>query len=84
MVLWRENTVTADLSNRTRQSWSQSGPMPNKLWWKFGMMWPAVVGSCERRMSHAADEWWGAPPAVPTTTLTAFGFMLAHGAFGVR
>ena len=31
-----------------------------------------------------ADEQWGGPPAVPTTTWSAAGLILAHVAFGVR
>ena len=35
---------------------SQSGPIPNRLWWKLGMMCAAVVGSWERRTSQAEDD----------------------------
>ena len=35
-------------------------------------------------MSQEAEEIWGGPPAVPTTTWIAAGLMLAHGALGVR
>ena len=71
-------------SNRMRQSWSHRGPIPIRLWWKLGMICQTLVCRLERRMSQAAEEKWGAPLAVPTTTLSALGFTLAQGAFGVR
>ena len=84
MVLVSEKNVTAMFSKRTRQLWSHRGPIPVRLCWKLGMVCPAVVGRLKRRMSQAAEEKWGAPLAVLTTTLSALGFTLAQGAFGVR
>ena len=55
-----------------------------RLLWKLGMMCLAFVGRSEGRMSQAAEERWGAPLAVPTMTWSAFGLILAQGAFGVR
>ena len=34
--------------------------------------------------SQEAEERWGGPPAVPTTTWSSAGLMLTHGALGVR
>ena len=36
-----------------------------------------------RFTSTEAEERWGGPPAVPTTTWSMAGLMLSHGAFGV-
>ena len=71
-------------SNRTRQSWSHRGPIPSKLCLKLGIMWAVGVGRLERRMSQAAEDKWGAPVAVPTMILSALGFTLAQGTFGVK
>ena len=40
-----------------------------------------VIG---RFMSQEDEEQWSGPTAVPTTTWSAVGLMLAHGALGVR
>ena len=83
-VLSLEKTVTAASSNSTRQPWLHSGPMPIKLLWNCGMMWAAVVESEERRRLQDADEWWGGPPDVPTSTWSMLGLTFTHGALGVR
>ena len=31
-----------------------------------------------------AEELWGGPPSMPTTTWSVVGLMLAHGALGMR
>ena len=57
--------------------------MPIKLRWKLGIRCPLVTG-IDNFMSQEAEERWGGPPAVPTTTWSAAGLILAHGALGVR
>ena len=77
-------TVTAVSSKITWQLWLHRKPMPIKLLWNFGMMWAAVVESEERRRLQDADEWWGGPPDVPTSTWSMLGLTFTHGALGVR
>ena len=43
-----------------------------------------MVTGIGRFTSQEAEERWGGPPTVPTTTWSAAGLMLEHGAFGVR
>ena len=45
-------------------------------------MCPLVIG-IGRSMLQDAEERWGGPQAVPTTTWGAVGLMLAHCALGV-
>ena len=54
-----------------------------KLLWKLGIRCPLVTGIGTFTLQEA-EERWGGPPAVPTTTWGAVGLMLAHGALGVR
>ena len=43
-----------------------------------------MVKGMVRFTPQVAEERWGGPPAVSTTTWSAIGLMLAHGALGVR
>ena len=83
LLSWAK-TVTAFFSKRTQQLWSQSGPIPIKLRWKLGMMWPVTNGSWARGTSQDADERLVALTAVPTRMETAPGLMLVQGSLGVR
>ena len=54
-------TVTDVFSNKTRQPWSQSGPIPIILQCKLGIRCPLVTG-IGRFTSQEAEEQWGGPP----------------------
>ena len=58
--------VTFVFLNTTRHPWSQRGPIPIRLWWKLGIIYPVVTGRGRSTLTVAVERW-GGPLAVLTT-----------------
>ena len=82
-LLTLEYTVTASLSNRTVQPWSQSLPMPSRLCLKSGMIRLLGLGRLGRLRFAEAEEVWTRPEASPTLEVGVSGLMLETSAEGV-
>ena len=84
MVFYGIYTVTDVLIKITLQLWSHSLPIPIKLWWKCGIIWPTLVRRVGRSISHDDNDLCAGPPSVPMIICMADVFTLAQGTLGVK